>query len=134
MGSLGMLAYNAPSEQFLNWGGPLVCALGGIIGVSILQIIYPYSQMLNNIRLWGGIAVMSGFVLFDTQMIMHKAKTQKQYDPISNAIEIYLDFIILFKDFVEILAESEKKKGGLKGKRINESDKEIDFDKEDIKI
>lgn len=49
MGSLGVVAYNAPSEQFLSWGGPLSVGLGGLFGVSLLQILYPGSRALMNL-------------------------------------------------------------------------------------
>lgn len=36
MGSLGAVAYNAPSEQFLKMGGVLAIGLGGLLGASLL--------------------------------------------------------------------------------------------------
>ena len=66
MGSLGVVAYNSPSEQFLNWGGPLCMGLGGLMGVSLLSIIYPRSPALTNIWLYGGLALFSAYVLYDT--------------------------------------------------------------------
>jgi FtsH-binding integral membrane protein len=76
MGSLGVVAYNSPSEQFLNMGGPLALGLGGLMGVSLLSIIYPGSPALTNIWLYGGLALFSAYVLYDTQKIMNNAKTQ----------------------------------------------------------
>ena len=35
MGGLGLIAYNAPSEQFLKWGGMLGMGCAAMIGVSI---------------------------------------------------------------------------------------------------
>ena len=35
MGGLGLIAYNAPSEQFLRWGGMLGMGCAGLIGISI---------------------------------------------------------------------------------------------------
>lgn len=109
MGSLGLVAYNAPSEQFLNWGGPLAVGLGGMMGVSLLSIIYPGSPVLTNIWLYGGLALFSAYVLYDTQKIMHDAKTMKKYDPINNSIGIYLDSINIFIRFVQIFGGSKKK-------------------------
>jgi len=34
MGGLGLIAYNAPSEQFLQWGGMLGMCCAGMIGLS----------------------------------------------------------------------------------------------------
>ena len=66
MGSLGLVAYNSPSEQFLKWGGLLSLGLGGLLGVSFLSIFYPGSPALKNIWLYGGLALFSAYVLFDT--------------------------------------------------------------------
>lgn len=109
VGSLGLVAYNAPSEQFLNWGGPLAIGLGAMFGVSVLSMLYPGSPALYNIYLYGGLALFSAMVLYDTQQILYKAKTQKVYDPISSTISVYLDTIQIFVRFVQILGNSKKK-------------------------
>ena len=108
MGSLGVVAYNAPSEQFLSWGGPLAVGLGGMLGVSLLQMLYPGSKALMNLQLYGGLALFSAYVLYDTQKIMHNAKTMKVYDPINNSIHVYLDAINIFVRFAQILGGSKK--------------------------
>jgi len=41
MSALGAVAYNAPSEQFLNWAGPLSFACMGMMGVSVLAMLRP---------------------------------------------------------------------------------------------
>ena len=66
MGSLGFVAYNSPSEQFLKWGGPLALGCGALSGVSLLSIVYPGSPALTNIWLYGGLALFSAFVMYDT--------------------------------------------------------------------
>ena len=67
MGSLSTVAYNAPSEQFLKWGGPLAVGLGGMMGISLLSLLYPGSAALHSIWLYGGLALFSAFVLYDVQ-------------------------------------------------------------------
>jgi len=99
MGALSTVAYNSPSEQFLNWGGPLACGLGGLLGVSLLSILYPGSPALRSIWLYGGLALFSAFVLYDVQKIMYRAKTQHEYDPISGSISIYMDAVNIFVRF-----------------------------------
>jgi FtsH-binding integral membrane protein len=93
VGSLGAVAYNAPSQQFLNMGGVLAIGLGGMLGISILSMFNPLSPALYNIWLYGGLGLFSLFVLYDTQMILERAKTQRVYDPIWNSIHIYQDAI-----------------------------------------
>ena len=110
VGSFGLVAYNAPSEKFLRLGGPLALGLGGLLGTSMLSVINPGSLALYNTRLYGGLAVFSAFVLYDTQMILQKAKTQSSFDPINEAIKIYLDAVNIFIKFVEVFARSQSKK------------------------
>lgn len=74
--------------------------MGGLMGVSLLSILYPGSPALTNIWLYGGLAVFSAFVLYDTQRIIYSAKTSKEYDPINNSIGIYMDSINIFIRFV----------------------------------
>uniref|UniRef100_A0A7S3CNF6 Growth hormone-inducible transmembrane protein n=1 Tax=Strombidium rassoulzadegani TaxID=1082188 RepID=A0A7S3CNF6_9SPIT len=109
MGSLGIVAYNSPSEQFLNWGGPLALGLGGMIGISLLSMLYPGSPALYNIYLYGGLALFSAFVLYDTQSIVHRAKTDFKYDPINNSLRVYMDAVNIFVRMVQILGNSKKK-------------------------
>ncbi len=40
MSGLGLVAYNAPSEQFLKWGGMLGMGCAGLIGISIAQMFW----------------------------------------------------------------------------------------------
>jgi FtsH-binding integral membrane protein len=100
VGGLGAVAWNAPSEQFLNWGGPLALGLGGLVGCSLLSILYPQSKALYNIGLYGGLALFSALLLYDTQRIMSDAKTMRVYDPINSSISVYMDSINLFIRFV----------------------------------
>jgi len=109
MGALSTVAYNSPSEQFLNWGGPLAVGLGGMLGVSVLGMLYPGSAALRSIWLYGGLGLFSAFVLYDVQKIMYRAKTQHTYDPISGSVGIYLDALNIFIRFAMILAASKKK-------------------------
>jgi len=108
MGGLGMVAYNSPSQQFLNWGGPLAIGLGGMLGVSLLSMIYPGSPALTSIWLYGGLALFSAFVLYDTQMVIHRAKTELKYDPINRSLSIYLDAINIFVRMAQILGNKKR--------------------------
>lgn len=65
VGGLGMVAYNAPSEQFLQWGGALGMGLAGMMGIGIASMLWPHSPALYNIYLYGGLLLFSAFVLYD---------------------------------------------------------------------
>jgi len=109
MGSLGAVAYNAPSQQFLNMGGVLAIGCGGMLGVSLLSMFNPMSPALYNIWLYGGLGLFSLFVLYDTQMILQRAKTEANFDPINNSIHVYMDAVQLFIRFAMIFGNNRKK-------------------------
>lgn len=108
MGGLGLVAYNAPSEQFLQYGGLLGMCSAGLIGLSISQMFWP-SQAIFNIWLYGGLLVFSGFTLYDIQKLIHAAKSKQAWDPINESLGIYLDAIILFERFLMIFMINKKK-------------------------
>jgi len=108
MGGLGLVAYNAPSEQFLKWGGALGMGCAGMIGISLMNMFYP-SPALFNIWLYGGLVLFSAFVLYDVQKLIYKAKTRASFDPINESLGIYLDAIMLFERFLIIFMNNKKK-------------------------
>lgn len=66
MSSLAGIAYMAPSEQFLNWGGALSLACMGMMAVSMMSMFNPASKALFNIWLWGGLGLTGALTLFHT--------------------------------------------------------------------
>jgi FtsH-binding integral membrane protein len=67
--SLSLVAANSPSDQFLWMAGPLSMGLGAIIVASLGSMFFPaarFAGMAYNLSLYGGLAVFSGFVLYDT--------------------------------------------------------------------
>lgn len=56
-----------------------------------------------------GLLVMCGFVLFDTQLIIEKAEHGDK-DYIWHCIDLFLDFVTLFRKLMLILAFNEKDK------------------------
>ena len=90
-------------------GGALAIGLGGMLGVSILSMFNPASPALYNIWMYGGLGLFSLFVLYDTQMILQRAKTMQNFDPIGNSIHIYMDAVQIFIRFAMIFGNNRKK-------------------------
>jgi FtsH-binding integral membrane protein len=110
MAALSTVAYMAPSEQYLMWGGALSIACGGMFAVSMLSILYPQSQALFNIWLYGGLVLCGGLTLFRMQKMIHDAKTQYKYDPIRHAVGFYSDSVNMFIRFLLIFMNNKNKK------------------------
>ena len=111
VGGLGLVALNAPSQYFLNWGGFLGIALAGMIGLSIMQIFKP-NPLMHTYSLYMGVILFGCFILFDTQKLIDNAKKLEKWDPINESLDLYLDAIILFEYFVEIFMEMQEKEKG----------------------
>ncbi|XP_023224034.1 growth hormone-inducible transmembrane protein-like isoform X3 [Centruroides sculpturatus] len=113
VGGLSTVAVCAPSEKFLNMGGPLAIGLGVVFAASLGSMFLPPTTALGagiySISLYGGLLLFSGFLLFDTQRIIKKAEMypmygMKPFDPINASISIYLDTINIFIRIATILA------------------------------
>ena len=108
MTSLAGIAYNAPSEQFLMWGGALSAASMGMFAVGLSSMFLPQSRGLHNIWLYGGLGLTSLFTLYHTQAIIYRAKTEQRFDPLGNSIGIYMDAVNFFVRFLMIFNNNKK--------------------------
>lgn len=110
---LSTVAACAPSEKFLNMGGPLAIGLGFVFASSLGSMFLPASTALGaglySISMYGGLVLFGGFLLYDTQRIVKMAEVYplyalKPYDPINASISIYLDTLNIFIRIAMILA------------------------------
>lgn len=89
VGGLSAVAVCAPSEKFLNMGGPLAIGLGVVFCSSLGTMFLPpttaFGAGLHSIALYGGLILFSMFLLYDTQRIIRRAETQPQYNQYSVA-------------------------------------------------
>lgn len=114
VGGLSTVAVCAPSDQFLYMGGPLAIGLGVVFASSMAGMFLPPTTVLGaglaSVSLYGGLLLFSGFLLYDTQRIVRKAETYpnwggvQAYDPINNAMSIYMDTLNIFIRLVSILS------------------------------
>ena len=108
MGGLAAYAYNSPTNDFLSWQGGLTVGLCGLLGVGLVNMFWP-SPLLTTLSLYGGLMLFGGFVLYDTQKLVHNASHKPSWDPINESIGIYLDAIIIFQKFLIIFMNNKKK-------------------------
>jgi len=125
VGGLSTVAACAPSEKFLNMGGPLAIGFGVVLASSIGSAFLPPTTMagsaLMSIALYGGLVLFSGFMLYETQHIIKAAETHPQYsymgqvppyDPVNMSIGIFVTTLNLFIRIAQMLAMG----GGMKRK------------------
>ncbi|CAL7945997.1 unnamed protein product [Xylocopa violacea] len=118
-GSLSAIAICAPSEKFLNMGGPLGIGLGVVFASSVGSLFLPPTSALGlslySITMYGGLLLFSMFLLHDTQRLVKQAEmypTNSQltrpYDPINNATSIFMNLVNIFVRIVAMLQDRKK--------------------------
>uniref|UniRef100_A0A3P9DAJ6 Transmembrane BAX inhibitor motif containing 6 n=1 Tax=Maylandia zebra TaxID=106582 RepID=A0A3P9DAJ6_9CICH len=73
--------------------------LGGNCAISVSE----------NAHMYLGLLIMCGFVLFDTQLIIEKAENGDK-DYVWHCVDLFLDFITIFRKLMVILAMNDKDK------------------------
>ncbi|KAI0727846.1 Bax inhibitor family protein [Fomitopsis betulina] len=117
-GSLSYIGATATNDKYLYMGGPLLAGVTVVALSSLAPMALPLGMralaISEAISLYGGLAVFSGFVLFDTQKILQHARLAEAgaltRDPMREAISLELDLINIFIRIVQILTMQNKKK------------------------
>ncbi|KLO10115.1 hypothetical protein SCHPADRAFT_534309 [Schizopora paradoxa] len=118
MGSLSYIGATASNDKYLYMGGPLLAGVTVVALSSLAPMVLPLGMrglaFAESISLYGGLAVFSGFVLYDTQKILQHGRLAAQgvipRDPVKESIALELDFINIFIRLVTILSGSNRRK------------------------
>ncbi|WP_395239315.1 Bax inhibitor-1 family protein, partial [Salmonella sp. s54412] len=98
----------AEQRSFLYMGGMLGSGLMILLGASFLNI-FMHSYFLYQVHLYLGLVVFCGFILYDTQLIVDKFRNGEK-DYIWHCVDLFIDFIAVFRRIMAILAQKEDKK------------------------
>ncbi|KAI2659504.1 putative Bax inhibitor 1 [Labeo rohita] len=101
-------ALYAQRRSYLFLGGTLMSGLTVLLLVSLLNMFFA-SAIVFKAHVYLGLAIMCGFVLFDTQLIIEKAEMGDK-DYIWHCVDLFLDFVTIFRKLVIILSMNEKEK------------------------
>ncbi|KAK9530261.1 hypothetical protein VZT92_011775 [Zoarces viviparus] len=113
VGGLSTVAMCAPSEKFLNMGGPLAVGFGVVIASSMGSMFLPptsaFGAGLYSIAIYGGLVLFSVFLLYHTQNVVKRAETHplygvQKYDPINACMGIYMATLNIFIRLVMIMS------------------------------
>lgn len=77
-----------------------------LVETVFIKLLFQYSQA----HLYLGLMLMCGFVLFDTQLIIEKRRMGSK-DFVQHALELFIDFIGMFRRLVIILTQKVTKDG-----------------------
>jgi FtsH-binding integral membrane protein len=82
-------------------------ALSWMMLLAVLNI-FTGSRLLYQVHVYLGLAVMCGFVLFDTQAIVEKRR-QGSDDFVTHTLDLFIDFLAIFRRLLVILSDNAKK-------------------------
>uniref|UniRef100_A0A023FIQ3 Putative bax-mediated apoptosis inhibitor tegt/bi-1 n=1 Tax=Amblyomma cajennense TaxID=34607 RepID=A0A023FIQ3_AMBCJ len=91
--------------RWIYVGGTLMSILS-VMSLFTLANLFLGSYILFQANLYLGVAVFCGFVLYDTQLIIEKRKRGER-DYIRHSVDLFLDFISIFKRLLIILTQKE---------------------------
>merc|ERR1712113_338731 len=103
---IGLTLYTFQSKRdFSGWGAGLMSGLWILIlgGIMFMFVGGEVKQMAFAV---GGALLFSGFIIFDTHMIMTRVSPEEY---VIATIELYLDIINLFIQILKILSELNRK-------------------------
>ncbi|NWZ70655.1 BI1 inhibitor, partial [Acrocephalus arundinaceus] len=102
-------ALYARRRSYLYLGGFLLSGLTLILLSSLINA-FVRSTWLFTANLYVALMIMCGFVLFDTQLIIEKAESGDK-DYIWHCVDLFLDFVNIFRELLMILGMSEVGEG-----------------------
>jgi len=101
-------AIYAPDRKYLYLGGTLASLLSTMFWMGLINL-FVGSRFLFQLNLYAGLAVMCGFILYDTQLVMEKHR-RGDNDYIWHSVDLFIDFLDVFRRLAIILAQKEERK------------------------
>ena len=97
-------------RSWLYLGGLLSSALSYLFWASLLNLFLGWSVLVS-VDAYLGLVVFSGYVMFDTQVMVEKAAAGDR-NHVIHALSLFLDFIHIFIRVAIILARHQARRGG----------------------
>jgi len=97
----------APDGKYLYLGGTLMSGLSTLMWLGLANIFFR-SQLLFQAHIWLGLAVFCGFIMFDTQLIIRKARMGDK-DFIAHSLDLFIDFVQVFRKVLILLMQKDER-------------------------
>ncbi|BES95085.1 Bax inhibitor [Nesidiocoris tenuis] len=98
----------AERGSWLYLGGTITSLLSAMFVFSLISLFFR-TTMFFQVSLYIGLILMCAFVLYDTQLIMEKRR-QGDKDFIAHSVDLFIDFLGIFRRLMIILAQKEDQK------------------------
>merc|ERR1712123_176434 len=100
-----LVSLMAQQRSMLHMGGMLSSALSAMFWMSIMNMFFG-STGIASITLYGGVLIMSGYVCYDTQMIVARYEMGDR-DFIYHSLDLFVDFISILRKLIILLTKKE---------------------------
>mmetsp|Transcript_27486 Transcript_27486/g.66704 ORF Transcript_27486/g.66704 Transcript_27486/m.66704 type:complete len:251 (-) Transcript_27486:274-1026(-) len=115
--SFSAAALMSKRRSYMYLRGVLGSAMSTLAWVGLIGWFYP-SAFFFSIQLYMGLFVFSGYVVYDTQMIVERFATHGERDYLLHALQLFQDFMAIFvRILIIILKNSEKEDNKRRRKR-----------------
>lgn len=113
VGTMMAASLTCPAGSFSSWDGPLFSGLLGLVVCGAITAFLPPSwsvvASLDTAQSLAALGLFSAFIVRDTSRMAEAAQApSEQFDPIGASLEIYLDVVNIFVEFVKILERAGK--------------------------
>lgn len=107
--SFSLAALVAKRRSYLYLGGFLGAAMMMMFMMSLIGMFVP-SMRFYALHLYGGLMIFSGYVIYDTQVIIERA-AQGSRDFAGHALTLFIDLIQIFIRIMMILMRNKRRDG-----------------------
>jgi len=97
----------AKRRSYMYLGGWLSSALSTMFWIGLLGALFP-NQLSYALQLYGGLLIFSGYVIFDTQLMIEKAYRETKPDVLGDAFNLFADFIALLRRILIIVLRNQE--------------------------
>lgn len=105
-GSFSLSSIFSTHRKWLYMGGALMSMLSVMLFMSVVNLFIG-SQFLFQAQLYLGLIVFCVFIMYDTANIIEKCR-MGDTDHISHAMELFIDFVDVFRTLMVILIQKER--------------------------
>lgn len=112
--SFSAMALMGNKREYLYLGGTLLSMTSFMLVASLVNAFLFRIPFLFEARLYGGLLMFIGYVVFDTQMIVARREGGDQ-DFVRHAMDLFVDIAAIFVRLVVIMIKMSEKKGRKRG-------------------
>ncbi|OAF71074.1 hypothetical protein A3Q56_01155 [Intoshia linei] len=99
---------SASERKYLYLGGTILTLTSVVFSLSLANLFFG-SMLLFDITLYAGLGMFLMYILYDTQLIVYKFDNGDD-DYIKHSLDLFIDFVAIFRRLVIILAMNNEKK------------------------